>query len=116
IDAIDEATIRAGRFDIKAQVALPDEAARREIFASKLAEIDSQLSTDDDTFTPFAQDINITELAAHMPEKSGADIVEVLRRATFEKAMTEIASHSTQNVPISQADLLKIIAAMRFEP
>lgn len=112
-DTIDESTIRAGRFDIKAYVELPDEQTRAEIFATKIAHIYAQLSASE--FMPFAKDINARELAVRMGDKSGADIVEVLRRATFEKAMAEMKTGATVSTPISQSDLLRIIDTIRHE-
>lgn len=111
IERIDESLIRAGRFDIKAYVPLPDESARLQIFAMKIS--DSVYKLRSDTFIPYDQDVNAIELARLTDGKSGADITEILRRAAFAKAMEEVQNGSERTAPISQSDLVKIIHDMR---
>jgi len=110
-DRMDKSLIRAGRFDIKSYVPLPDQTARRQIFGIKIAEVIQSLGTAD--FQPFGKDFDLEVLAEKSEEMSGADIHEVLRRTTFAKAIEEAsgAPHS----PITNADLLAVIATMRKE-
>jgi len=111
IDRIDDSLIRAGRFDVKAYVELPPEAARVQIFATKIADTISKLRSE--TFIPISDDVNTLELAQKTDGMSGADITEILRRASFAKAMQEAQKGDTEVAPINNADLLAIIRDMR---
>lgn len=67
--SLDPAVLRPGRFDEKIYVALPDLPARRRILELNLAE------------RPLASDLQIEELAEQMGGYSGADIVNICRKA-----------------------------------
>lgn len=84
ITKIDEALLRSGRFDRKIHVVLPDEEGLKSIFriGRKQAEEDSgnkQL---------FSENLDLGLIVAEMKEAgfSGADVMEVFRRAQDEKA------------------------------
>lgn len=111
IDKIDDTLIRAGRFDQKHYIPLPDDDARIQIFSNNIADAINTYKTD--AFVPFADDINIGTLAAATEGMSGADIVEILRRANFSKAMEEAAGKKAS--PISQQELLDIIQDMKTD-
>ncbi len=99
VESIDESLVRVGRFDKKHYVPLPDTQARMAIFGDRIGAAFVQLGTKD--FSPFTADVDPTKLAEATDGMSGADIVEVLRRAQFEKAM------ASSSDAISQADLLR---------
>lgn len=106
-EALDESVVRAGRFDIKHYVSLPDSEARTQLFANKISDLINELGTEQ--FNPFSDDINVRELAEQAEDMSGADIVEILRRVRLEKAMDEARTGGQHQ--ITQADLLRHIHA-----
>ena len=69
-DMLDPALLRAGRLEVRLDLALPDEAARREIFAIHTRG------------KPLADDVDLDRLAADSDGLSGADIEAICRRAT----------------------------------
>ncbi len=71
-DLLDPALLRAGRFEVRLDLPLPDEAARRAIFDVHLRA------------KPLADDIDVGALAATTQGFSGADIEAVCRRASLE--------------------------------
>jgi len=101
LDKIGDALIRAGRFDEKVYMGLPDESARLQLFASKIAEIMHTYETEDTRL--YAPDLDVSRLATLTDEWSGAEIVEVLRRTQMKKAVAEMKRQ--QVTPISQGDL-----------
>lgn len=101
LDKIGDALIRAGRFDEKVYMGLPDESARLQLFASKIAEIMHTYETEDNRL--YAPDLDVSRLATLTDEWSGAEIVEVLRRTQMKKAVAEMKRQ--QVTPISQGDL-----------
>ena len=115
MERMDESLIRAGRFDIKSYVGLPDDAARQQIFSNKIAEIIEQLETDD--FHPIALDaLNVPALAEATEYMTGADIAEILRRSLFAKAVEEGEyGHLMPVKPVDQEDLLALIKVIRRE-
>jgi ATP-dependent 26S proteasome regulatory subunit len=108
-DKIDESLIRAGRFDVKCYVPLPEADARTQILSNNIADRINELKTE--TFNPFADDLDVPALAGVTDGMSGADLVEVLRRASFNKAMRQAMSKDV--APITQQDLLDIITEIR---
>ena len=70
-DMLDPALLRAGRLEIKLELALPDEAARREIFAIHTRG------------KPLAGDVDPDHLAVLSDGLSGAEIEAVCRRAAL---------------------------------
>ena len=71
-ELIDPALLRPGRFEYQVLVPLPDEEARRSIFAVHLRN------------KPTAPDLDLDELARRTGGLSGADIAEACRLATLE--------------------------------
>lgn len=108
-DALDPALIRDGRFDIKRYVPLPDAATRSALFVNNIASMSTRLGTED--FSPFADNLDPAELAAVATDMSGAAITNVFQRVAFEKAMQDASGSAPE--PISQADLLAAIRALR---
>jgi len=104
-DLIDPSLIRAGRFDLQCYVGLPNESARTQIFTNKIAAAIETLQRDD--FDVFADGIDMFELGRLTDDMSGADIIEILRKMSFRKAMEEARYGST--TPITHADLVAMI-------
>jgi transitional endoplasmic reticulum ATPase len=69
-DRIDEAVLRAGRFDEVLEVGMPDRDARREILSIHTAS------------RPLADDVELDELAATTEGLSAAELAAVCRRAS----------------------------------
>ncbi len=70
-DMIDTALLRPGRFDLIVELQNPDEIERQAIFAVHLRG------------RPIASEITVEELARLTPERSGADIEAICRRAAL---------------------------------
>jgi transitional endoplasmic reticulum ATPase len=70
-DMLDPALVRAGRLEVRLELTMPDEAARREIFAIHTRG------------KPLADDIDLQRFAAATEGASGADIEAICRRATM---------------------------------
>jgi len=70
-DLIDSALLRPGRFDRHVHVPVPDEDARRAIFAVHTRN------------KPLADDVDLDELAAETEDYVGADIEAVAREASM---------------------------------
>ncbi len=96
---IDPALLRTGRFDKAIYMPLPDEEARKQIFAIYLKNF------------PLADDINLDELSKKTERFSGSDIKEVCTAAA--QAVAEEAISKKKVINITQADLLKVISATK---
>jgi transitional endoplasmic reticulum ATPase len=112
-DRVDQSLIRSGRFDVKLAIPVPDAAGRREILVKAMRQliIEHEVAG----FRMFADDVDATELAGACAGLTGADLMELLRRAQLAKAMQE-ARTGVASTPISQADLhrhLTELAAQR---
>ncbi len=70
-DMLDPALVRAGRLEVIVELGLPDEAARRAIFAIHVRG------------KPLAADVDLGHLAARTEGVSGAEIEATCRRATM---------------------------------
>ena len=114
---IDDAVLRAGRFDAKFAIELPDEIIRSNIFrlyiqaankSSKIAQL-------------FEDTIDYTILANKTDGYSGADIAEIIRRTKQNFIMGEIEEISTENTEIhftkkiSEKDIIKQIKKYKDE-
>lgn len=111
-DRVDESLIRPGRFDLKLYVPLPDENARVQIFANKIADMINMQSSDD--FTPVANGVDPTALALETDGMSGADIDAILRKTAFNKAIQD-GDKPGSSGPITQEDILKQINDFRTQ-
>ncbi len=111
-DRIDESLIRSGRFDMKLYVPMPDENARVQIFANKIADMISTLSSDG--FSPFETGVDPTELAQVTESMSGADIDAILRKTAFNKAVQD-GDKPGSSGPITQDDILQQINDFRTQ-
>ena len=69
-DMLDPALVRAGRLEVRLELALPDEAARREIFAIHTRG------------KPLAEDVDLDRMAVQTDGLSGAQIEAICRGAT----------------------------------
>ncbi|MGH3917315.1 MAG: ATP-binding protein [Pseudonocardiaceae bacterium] len=109
LNRVDESLVRSGRFDVKIEVPLPDEAGRREIFTKMIRREIARHERS--PFALFATDVDPPGLAARSGEMSGADIAEVLRRVQHSKGV-QYASTGTA-APITQEDIVRTILRMR---
>ena len=75
-DIIDEALLRAGRFDFHFEIPLPDEDARLEILKVHTRE------------KPLAEDVNLESIAAASENMVGADLESICKKAAM-KAIRE---------------------------
>jgi len=82
IDGVDKALLRAGRFDKKIYVPLPDEACRREIFNVYLRKM------------PVSKDVDVYELSKITDKFSGADI----KNLCYEVAYDLIKAHKKEEI------------------
>lgn len=101
IDRIDEAILRAGRFDTKIYMGLPNDDDRVQLLSSKIASMVAQFGSDDHLV--YSPDINMQRLAVLTNEWSGAELNEILIRAQRRKAFEE--AEGKQPGPITQQDL-----------
>jgi transitional endoplasmic reticulum ATPase len=92
-ELIDPALLRPGRFDLIVELAYPDEADRRAIFAVHTRG------------KPLAPDVSLEELAHLTPGRTGADIEAICRRASMLALRDWIAPRAQQigHVQISEA-------------
>lgn len=95
---VDNALKRPGRFDRLIFVAPPDKKAREQIFKLKLA-------------GRYAEEIDVTTLAAQTEFFSGADIENVIELAT-ENVLAEILTTGNER-PIATTDLLHVLEELQ---
>jgi transitional endoplasmic reticulum ATPase len=109
-ERVDESLVRSGRFDVKLAIPMPDADGRAEILATMI----SRHVADHEApgFRIFADDIDPAAFADNSAGLTGADIAEILRRVTMDKAMHE-ARTGERGSPITQLDLIGGIAAVR---
>jgi AAA+ superfamily predicted ATPase len=110
-DRIDSALTRSGRFGHKIYVPMPNEVGRTEIVSSIMTKI--IIRNDGTGFAPFAEDINVTEISKLTDGMSGADISEIFRRISLQKAMQE--ARTGESSPISHRDLMTTIQGFKTE-
>lgn len=82
---VDDVIIRAGRFDVKQYVPLPDSITRKQIFAHFIERHVFRAQRD-----VFALDIDYDQLAYCADELSGADIAAIMRAVAMKQAMQEL--------------------------
>jgi transitional endoplasmic reticulum ATPase len=110
---VDDSLIRSGRFDVKLSIPKPDETSRAEIFRKMIRSLIA--AHEAPGFQMFADDLDLTALAAASHGMTGADIKEVLRRVQLAKAM-EDARSGDGVAPISQEDLLESVRTLLGGP
>jgi transitional endoplasmic reticulum ATPase len=111
-ERVDESLVRAGRFDLKLEVPMPDAPARADILRKILRKLVAEHETGE--FRLLADDIDVQELADLSTGMSGADLDELVRRVQMAKAMADARGHGDVT-PISQDDLQRAIAGMRAQ-
>jgi transitional endoplasmic reticulum ATPase len=99
-EALDEAILRPGRFDVRVFVGLPDLCARRQILEHRLVDL------------PLADDVSMDEIVAATEGFSGADIVELVHAAAQNAFLTAIANRAGTQ-PISSADFQRALSRVR---
>lgn len=110
---VDAALLRPGRFDRLVEVPLPDREARGQVLAVHLRG------------KPLADDVHPALLAEASDGLSGADIEEVVARATFAAArrvaarrggdLASLAGPDLAEIRIANADLMEAVADLRRE-
>jgi transitional endoplasmic reticulum ATPase len=109
-ERVDESLVRSGRFDVKLAIPKPNEAGRAEILATMIRRLSAEHESPG--FRMFADDVDPADFAANSAGLTGADIAEVLRRVTMDKAMQE-ARTGARVPPVAQLDLIAAIADVR---
>jgi DNA polymerase III delta prime subunit len=115
LDRIDPALIRAGRFDIKLQVGLPNDESRRQILSGIISSeqmldfnADQLLDDSESAFQRFAPDVldgDALDIFANVTEgMSGADIRTLVDSALLRKMQAELRGESVS--PVSRQDFL----------
>jgi transitional endoplasmic reticulum ATPase len=79
-DLLDPALLRAGRFEVRLDLPMPDEVSRRSIFAVHTRA------------KPLADDVDLDRLTRETEGFSGADIEAVCRRAAMEAISRQVES------------------------
>lgn len=97
-DQLDEAVIRSGRFDRQIFIPLPDTAARKAIFETRLKN------------KPIAQDVNLDELVLKTEGMSAADLSTIIDKAALKLIS---ASGAGQQITLNQASLVDAIVNFR---
>jgi transitional endoplasmic reticulum ATPase len=108
-DRVDQSLIRSGRFDVKLAIPVPDASGRREILVKAMRQL--IIAHEVAEFRMFGDDVDATDLAGASAGLTGADLMELLRRAQLAKAMQE-ARTGVASTPISQADLRRHLAEL----
>lgn len=122
LERIPEALRRAGRFDYKIHVPMPDQYARLAIMGSILSKYitfneaeDNSPGSDEEPIrlesSLFDNAIDWNTLARVTDGMSGAQISEVFRRITQKKALEEMRTGHV--APVTQDDFTRTIAAMQ---
>jgi transitional endoplasmic reticulum ATPase len=104
---IDDSIVRAGRFDVKVEVPMPDAAARADILRTILRRVVVEHEAPGRRI--FGDDIDVERLAALTAGSSGADLDALVRRVQWAKAMHQARSGTTPT-PISHQDLAEAVA------
>jgi transitional endoplasmic reticulum ATPase len=110
LDRIDGSLIRSGRFDLRIEVPLPDETGRREILTKIMRREIARWEKAPHGL--FAEDVDPAGLAVLSAGMSGADLVEVVRRAQHAAAVRY--ARTGVAVPITQSDLSTQVRAVRL--
>jgi transitional endoplasmic reticulum ATPase len=101
-DLLDPALLRAGRFELRLDLPLPDEAARLAILKVHVSD------------KPVADDVDLAAIAAASEGMSGADLEALVRRAAL-AAIREVVETEGERltVELTQAHLQRSLEAMR---
>ena len=81
-DLVDPALLRSGRFDVRIDLSVPDEEARRQILAIHTRHM------------PLAEDADLKEMASQTQDTTGADIEAICREACL-NAIRECVENGT---------------------
>lgn len=110
-DNMDEALLRAGRFDIRLHVPRPNQSERGEIFATIITQyIDKAVHR-----VAFdAGDLDLSALVAATDEMTGADIATILKRAVVGRSIMEVRTGIAPE-PLTTADILRVISQHRLQ-
>eukprot|EP00039_Didymoeca_costata_P018631 m.334288 g.334288 ORF g.334288 m.334288 type:complete len:750 (-) comp17328_c0_seq1:1265-3514(-) len=101
LDMIDEALLRPGRFELKLQIGLPDEAGRVEIF-----KIHTKKLTDNN----YLGTVNLQELAAKAKNFSGAEIAGLIRAAVSHATSRCMKTDNPTEADMDKINNLKVEA------
>lgn len=100
LEAIDTALLRAGRFDVLVEVPLPNAADREEILKIHMERAIERAGGNTQLFSPFVDLKKIVDITDHF---SGADIMEVIRRALNKKVRSELEGQAAN--PLTTEEL-----------
>ncbi len=106
LEQMDPAVIRAGRFDTKFYVGLPDEKSRADIFKLHLEKREAIAKKAGNPL--FMLKIDYAALASKTSEFSGADINSLLKEVCNQKRRKMISAHEYN--PVTTGDLIKAIS------
>lgn len=109
LDQMDPAVIRAGRFDVKFYIGLPDEKARADIFKLHLER--RKLLAKEAGNNLFMHNIDYNALASKTSEFSGADIGALLKEVCNQKRRKMVAANKYE--PIITEDLIEAISSYK---
>jgi SpoVK/Ycf46/Vps4 family AAA+-type ATPase len=98
LEQLDPAVIRPGRFDYHLHIGYPDQAARKAILASQLADL------------PTASDIDLEDLARRLDGSSAADIAGIVRKTALDVFRKNVLDEQTPDASITQVTLLAAVA------
>lgn len=96
-EKLDSALMRAGRFDTKIYIPMPDEASRKALFASSLGKI------------PYSLDLDLC--AKEMEGYTCADIVGIANKA--KEFFVKRSITSKEDIPLSEDDFREILSKVR---
>ncbi len=110
-DNMDEALLRAGRFDIRLYVPIPNDTERSEIFATIITQyIDRAV----ERVVFDAGNLDVSALVKATDEMTGADIATILKRVVVGRSIMEVRTGSTPD-PLTTADILRVISQHRVQ-
>lgn len=102
LDLIDEALLRPGRFEVKIEIGLPDEAGRLQIFKIHTKKMRQNKMLD--------KNVDLKELAARTKNFSGAEIEGLVKSATSFAVQRKVDVHNitkptdTEHIVVTMED------------
>lgn len=107
LEAIDEAVIRSGRFEIQLMLGLPDHKSRKGIF-------DVQMKVNYRDCAPFSEDIDLELLGSMTEGYSAADIGRIVTIACTDTVSRRIKA-TNESDPVAMADFEEALRKINFQ-